>query len=164
LLDGDGQHDPDDLAAMWEQVGAYDMVVGSRGGGGGDWHRNFANRVYNGLASYVTNRTIPDLTSGFRIVRADVLRSFVSMLPNTFSYPTTITLAMLRSGYAVHYHPIHVRQRQGKSKIKLLRDGTRFFLIIVKIATLCAPLRVFMPVAGAMFLLGIAWYVITYLT
>jgi hypothetical protein len=149
---------------MWEKAGTFDMVVGSRAGSGGALHRNVANRIYNALASYVTSRRIPDLTSGFRIVRADALKSFVSLLPNTFSYPTTITLAMFKAGYSVHYEPIRVRPRAGKSKIRILADGSRFFLIIIRIATFFAPLRVFLPISAAVFTLGLAWYLYTYFT
>lgn len=164
LLDGDGQHPPASIPAMLEMADGHDMVVGSRGGSGGSLHRNFANRAYNRLASYVTNRRIPDLTSGFRLMRADVAKSYAYLLPNTFSYPTTITLAMLRGGYSVGFTPIQVRPRQGKSHIHVIRDGSRFFLIILRIATFFAPLRVFVPIAGAMAALGTAWYAFTYFT
>lgn len=164
LLDGDGQHPPDAIPALLARAEEHDLVVGSRGGSGGAAHRNIANRIYNGLASYVTNRRIPDLTSGFRVMRADAAKGFVYLLPNTFSYPTTITLAMLRAGYSVAFEPICVRPRQGKSHINLLRDGSRFVLIILRIATFFAPLRVFMPAALFMAGLGIAWYAFTYLT
>jgi len=162
LLDGDGQHPPDAIPAMLELAERYDMVVGSRGGRGGSAHRNLANRVYNRLATYVTGRRIDDLTSGFRLVRADVLKSFVYLLPNTFSYPTTITLAMLRAGYSLTFHPIAVRPRGGRSHIRLLRDGSRFVVIILRIATFFAPLRVFGPLATAMFLCGAGWYAYTF--
>lgn len=164
LLDGDGQHPPDAIPALLARAEEHDLVVGSRGGGGGALHRNVANRVYNALASYVTNRRIPDLTSGFRVMRADAAKGFVYLLPNTFSYPTTITLAMLRAGYSVAFEPIVVRPRQGKSHIHLLRDGSRFVLIILRIATFFAPLRVFLPAALFMAGLGVAWYIFTYLT
>lgn len=166
LLDGDGQHPPAAIADMLDmaEFQNYDMVVGARHGGGGSMHRNLANGIYNRLASYVTCRRIPDLTSGFRLVRADALKGFAYLLPNTFSYPTTITLAMLRAGYAVGFHPIEVRQRQGKSHIRLLRDGSRFLLIILRIATFFAPLRVFIPLAVLMAALGLGWYAYTYIT
>lgn len=163
LMDGDGQHPPDALPEMLRMLDSYDMVVGSRGGSGGSAHRNLANRIYNGLASYVTGRRIRDLTSGFRVARADVLKGFVNLLPNTFSYPTTITLAMLKAGYAVHYHPIQVRRRGGKSKISLVRDGSRFFLIILRVATFFSPLKVFLPLSLFVGCLGIGWYLYTFL-
>jgi glycosyltransferase involved in cell wall biosynthesis len=164
LLDGDGQHPPDQIPRLIELAESrYDMVVGSRGGSGGSVHRNLANRMYNALASYVTSRRIPDLTSGYRLIRADVVKGFCYLLPNTFSYPTTITLAMMRVGYAVGFQPIQVRERQGKSHIKVIRDGTRFLIIIMRIATFFAPLRVFMPLAAMWLVAGLGWYAYTYI-
>jgi glycosyltransferase involved in cell wall biosynthesis len=164
LMDGDGQHPPQEIPKMLDLAQEYDMVVGSRDGSGGAFHRNLANRIYNSLASYVTHRRIPDLTSGFRLVRADALKSFVHLLPNTFSYPTTITLAMFRAGYAVHYLPFRVRRRRGHSKIHIFADGSRFFLIILKVATFFAPLRVFLPLSAFVALLGVVWYLVTWWT
>ena len=164
LLDGDGQHPPAALPAMLDLAERYDMVVGSRGGKGGSVHRNFANRVYSKFASYVSGRHIPDLTSGFRLVRADVVKDLVWLLPNTFSYPTTITMSMLRGGWSVAFAPFEVRARAGKSHIRLWADGSRFFLIILRIATMFAPLRVFMPVSIGTGALGLAWYLYTLVT
>jgi glycosyltransferase involved in cell wall biosynthesis len=164
LLDGDGQHPPAAVPAMVAMAERYDMVVGSRGGSGGSLHRNLANRIYNRLASYVSGRKIPDLTSGFRILRADIAKDLVYLLPNTFSYPTTLTMAMLRAGYAVGFTPITVRPRLGKSHVRLIADGSRFFLIILRIATFFAPLRVFLPASLLVAFTGIGWYVYTYLT
>ena len=140
------------------------MVVASRGGGGGALHRNLANRIYNGLASYVTGKRIPDLTSGFRVMRAEVAKGYVYLLPNTFSYPTTLTLAMMRGGYSVGFHPFPVRPRRGKSHIRLLQDGSRFLMIILRIATFFAPLRVFGPMALLLAVLAVLWYAYTYIT
>ncbi|MCB9887886.1 MAG: glycosyltransferase family 2 protein [Planctomycetes bacterium] len=166
MLDGDGQHPPGELAAMLSMIegSGYDMVVASRGGRGGSLHRNFANQVYNRLASYVSGYHIPDLTSGYRLLRADVAKDLVWLLPNTFSYPTTITMSMLRGGWSVGFHPFAVRQRQGKSHVRLFADGSRFFLIILRIATMFAPLRVFLPVSLATAALGIGWYAYTWFT
>ncbi|MBN1663402.1 MAG: glycosyltransferase family 2 protein [Deltaproteobacteria bacterium] len=157
-LDGDGQHSPEDIPRLLEKMDRYDMAVGARTGDSeSDIHRNMANRIYNLFASYICNRKIQDLTSGFRAIKADIARRFVSLLPNTFSYPTTITLAAIRGGYSLTYVPVKANRRVGKSKIKLLRDGSRFFLIIVKIATLFSPMRVFLPVSAVMFLLGVGY-------
>jgi glycosyltransferase involved in cell wall biosynthesis len=165
LMDADGQHDPADIEKLLEHKDRYDMVVGARNSKGqASIHRGLANRSYNFLASYVTKFKIEDLTSGFRLVKRDTVSSFIYLLPNTFSYPSTITMAYLRSGYSVKYVPIQTKARQGKSKIKMLQDGTRFFLIITKIATLFSPLRVFLPVSGVFFLTGCGYYLYTYLT
>jgi hypothetical protein len=127
-------------------------------------HRDLANWVYNKFASYVTRFNIEDLTSGFRLVRLSVARQFIYLLPNTFSYPSTLTLGYLRSGRSVKYIPIQTKARTGKSKIKLLRDGARFFLIITKIATLFSPFRVFLPISFVFFVIGFIYYGYTFFT
>ena len=158
ILDADGQHNPEDIPRLLEKLETYDMAVGARSNDSEtSLHRDAANKVYNLFASYICKMKIEDLTSGFRAIRAPIARRFLYLFPNTFSYPTTITLAIVRSGHSLTYVPIRTARRKGRSKIKLLRDGTRFFLIIVKIATLFSPLRIFIPVSAAMFLTGFIW-------
>ncbi|WP_296277477.1 glycosyltransferase family 2 protein [Pseudomonas sp. UBA7530] len=160
FMDADGQHDPADiprLLVLIEQ--GHDMVVGARQKGSqASVGRGLANGFYNKLASWMTGHRVEDLTSGFRAVRADKFREFLYLLPNGFSYPTTSTMAFFRAGYSVAYVPIHAAQRIGKSHIRLLRDGTRFLLIIFKIGTLFSPVKIFAPVALVMFLLASGWY------
>jgi glycosyltransferase involved in cell wall biosynthesis len=165
FMDGDGQHDPKDIEKMLSFFPDYDMVVGARPKGyqASPW-RAVGNRVYNRFASYVAKFPIQDLTSGFRAIKADIARSFLYLLPNTYSYPTTMTLGVLRSGRSVKYVPIHSRKRnKGKSKVRLFRDGVRFFMIITKICALYSPLRVFLPVSLFMFLLGLGYYTFTFM-
>jgi glycosyltransferase involved in cell wall biosynthesis len=165
LMDADGQHDPADIARLLEYADRFDMVVGARTKASKTKaHRNLANSIYNRFASYVTKFKIEDLTSGFRVMRRATVEQYIYLLPNTFSYPSTITMAYLRSGRSVTYVPIETAKRLGKSKIKLVRDGIRFLLIITKIATLFAPLRIFMPVSFVFFLLGFGYYLFTYTT
>ena len=165
LMDGDGQHKPEDIPKLLAEAANYHMVVGARGKGSKlRFHRYVANTVYNLLASYVTQFKVQDLTSGFRLLsRRDALR-FIDLLPNTFSYPTTLTLAYLRSGLTVKYVPIQSLYRSGQSKISLITDGIRFLLIITKIATLFSPFRVFLPVSLFFFVAGVANYAHTYFT
>jgi glycosyltransferase involved in cell wall biosynthesis len=160
LLDADGQHDPADIPRLLASLDdGYAMVVGARTGGfGAGAHRALANLVYARLASWVASTRIPDLTSGFRAVRTPVARRFLYLLPNTFSYPSTLTLALLRSGHPVRFEPVRARARVGTSKLKVFRDGARFFVIILRIATLYSPLRVFLPAALAAGLGGLASY------
>jgi glycosyltransferase involved in cell wall biosynthesis len=163
LMDGDGQHRPEDIPKLLAEAGRYHMIVGARGRGSKRrFHRYAANICYNLLASYVTKFRVKDLTSGFRVLsRRDALR-FIDLLPNTFSYPTTLTLAFLRSGLTVKYVPIQTLYRAGQSKISLITDGIRFLLIITKIATLFSPFRVFLPVSVFFFLAGMTNYIYTY--
>ena len=166
FMDADGQHDPADIPRLLDKLAqGYDMVVGARQRGSqASVGRGLANRFYNWFASYMTGHKIEDLTSGFRAVRADKFREFLYLLPNGFSYPTTSTMAFFRAGYSVAYVPIHAAKRIGKSHIRLLRDGTRFLLIIFKIGTLFSPLKIFAPVALLMFLLATGWYGWTFIT
>jgi len=165
LMDGDGQHQPEDIPKLLAAAPDYHMVVGARAKGSKlRLHRYAANLVYNLLASYVTKFKVQDLTSGFRLLnRRDAVR-FIDLLPNTFSYPTTLTLAFLRSGLTLKYVPIQTLYRSGQSKISLVTDGIRFLLIITKIATLFSPFRVFLPVSIVFFTAGLANYVYTYVT
>lgn len=167
FMDADGQHRPEDidsLIAKFEQ--GYDMVVGARQSGSqAGMHRAVANDLFSKFASWMVMQPIADLTSGFRIVRAAKFRQFLYLLPNGFSYPTTITMSFFRSGYSVAYVPIHSPRRQsGASHIHPLRDGVRFLLIIIKVGTLFSPQKLFMPISAGFFLTGLSYYLYTYLT
>lgn len=167
FMDADGQHNPEDIAKLLRKLGqGYDMVVGARSRDGqSSVGRSLANRFYNWLATLMTGHRILDLTSGFRAVRADKFRDFLHLLPNGFSYPTTITMAFFRSAYTATYVPIAVRQRIGtNSHIHPVRDGVRFFLIIFKIATLYSPLKLFVPISAFFFLIGVSYYGYTFMT
>lgn len=160
FMDADGQHDPTDIPMMLSKIGeGYDLVVGARQKGSqASLGRGFANALYNNLATYMTEHKVEDLTSGFRAVRTEKFREFLYLLPNGFSYPTTSTMAFFRAGYSVTYVPIHAAKRIGKSHISPVKDGIRFFLIIFKIATLFSPLKMFLPLAVFLFLMGTGWY------
>ena len=116
--------------------------------------RHLGNNALNWLAGYLTGRAIPDLTSGLRAAPTSGLREFLHLLPNGFSTPTTTTLAFVKAGYSVRFEPIAVGARLGKSKIKLVSDGARFLMILLKVITVFSPLRMFLPIAGAFFVLG----------
>lgn len=160
FMDADGQHDPADIPRLLALIEAgHDLVVGARQKGSqASVGRGLANGFYNRLASWMTGHRVEDLTSGFRAVRADKFREFLYLLPNGFSYPTTSTMAFFRAGYSVAYVPIHAARRIGQSHIRLLRDGTRFLLIIFKIGTLFSPLKIFAPIALVLFSLASFWY------
>jgi len=166
LMDGDGQHDPREIGRLLQKLDqGYEMAVGARDSGShANVGRLIGNKLYNELASRLSGRRITDLTSGFRLVRARLFKKFLYLLPNGFSYPTTITMAFLRSGYAICFEPITAAKRSGKSHIRPLRDGVRFFVIIFKIATLYAPLKIFLPISGLFFATGLGYYAYTYVT
>jgi glycosyltransferase involved in cell wall biosynthesis len=165
IVDGDGQHKPADARRLVGQLGEYDLVIGARSSGTqATQARRFGNSALNWLASYLTDRDIPDLTSGFRGARREHLREFLHLLPNGFSTPTTTTLAFIKAGYNVRFEPVEARQRLGESKIRLARDGTKFLMIILRIVTLFSPLRVFLPISLASFAVGAGYAIWTIAT
>jgi glycosyltransferase involved in cell wall biosynthesis len=165
FLDADGQHPPDIIPLLLAKMcEGYDMVVGARTlDTHAGTHRAIANSLYNRFASWFVRQRIADLTSGFRCVRADHFRRFLYLLPNGFSYPTTITMAFFRAGHSVAYVPFAARQRSGRSHISVWRDGIRFLLIIFKIGTLYSPLKLFLPISLGFFALGLGHYLMTFL-
>lgn len=166
FMDADGQHKPADIPRLLEKLAeGHDMVVGARSRSSqAGAHRAIANSLYNRLATWMVNQQVDDLTSGFRVVNARKFKQFLYLLPNGFSYPTTITMSFFRAGYSVAYLPIEAPSRIGKSHIRLLRDGFRFFLIIFKVGTLYSPLKLFLPISFAFFATGLAFYLYTFLT
>jgi len=165
IIDADGQHPPADALRLVSRLDRYELVVGARlGHTQATLARRIGNELLNWLASFLTERPIPDLTSGFRAARRDCLIEFLHLLPNGFSTPTTTTLAFIKAGYSVTFEPIEAAQRQGVSKIRLGRDGFQFFLILLKVITIFSPLRIFVPISAASFLLGAAyaaWTIVT---
>lgn len=164
FMDADGQHSPDDIQALTTQLEkGYDMAVGARSRQSqATFGRSIANKFYNLLASWMVGRKIEDLTSGFRAVDAEKFRDFLYLLPNGFSYPTTITISFFRAGYRVAYVPIHASPRHGKSHIRHVLDGLRFLTIIFKIGTLYSPLKLFLPISLGVFMLGLGYYAYTF--
>jgi len=164
FMDGDGQHNAADVGNLLEKVGeGYDLVVGARSGreAQASVARWSANAIYNRFASWMVGRKIEDLTSGFRCVDRRKFLSFLYLLPNGFSYPTTSTMAFFRAGYSVGFVPITISPRLGKSHINLVKDGVRFLLIIFKVGTLYSPLKVYFPAALITAGLGVLNYVLT---
>lgn len=164
FMDADGQHKPEDIPVLLKKLAeGYDMVVGARSRRSqAGIHRAVANGFYNWLASWMVGQKVDDLTSGFRVVSADKFRKYLYMLPNGFSYPTTITMSFFRAGYSVGYVPIHAAKRIGSSHMRIVRDGIRFMLIIFKIGSLYSPLKLFFPISALFFVSGLANYAYTY--
>ncbi|NKB86899.1 MAG: glycosyltransferase [Acidobacteria bacterium] len=162
LLDADGQHDPGEIQRLLDRLGDHDLIIGYRSGGaGGGWTRWFGNWFYNRLASYLARRPILDVTSGFRAARLAPMAEFIPLYPNGFSYPITSTLALIKAGYNVDFEPINVSKRVGKSKIRIIRDGSRFVMIALRIVSLFSPLRIFLPIAASLFAAGAGYGVYT---
>jgi glycosyltransferase involved in cell wall biosynthesis len=167
FMDADGQHKPEDISALLDKFSkGYDMVVGARQTGShAGAHRAAANDLFSRFATWMVQQPVEDLTSGFRVVKAEKFRKFLYLLPNGFSYPTTITMSFFRAGFSVAYLPIHTPRRStGKSHIRPIRDGARFLLIIIRIGTLYSPQKLFLPISAGFFLTGLGYYLYTYLS
>ena len=166
FMDADGQHRAEDITGLLNGLEeGYDMVVGSRGKSyNSSMIRYLGNKFYNILASWVTGHRIIDLTSGFRAINAAKFLDFLSILPNGFSAPTTITMAFFRAGYSVKYLPVDVKKDVGESHINIFKDGIRFVLIIFRITVLYSPLKIFFPLSVFFFTSGVIYYIYTYLT
>jgi glycosyltransferase involved in cell wall biosynthesis len=167
FMDADGQHDPRDIISLVKKLDeGFDMAVGARQvNTHASLARKLGNLIYNRIASWMTGYHIEDLTSGFRAARSRHFKNFLYLLPNKFSYPTTITMAFFRSGLPVAYVPIKAADRrgQGKSHIRLFHDGFRFLIIIFKIGALFSPMRFFLPISGALFMACLTYYGYTYI-
>jgi glycosyltransferase involved in cell wall biosynthesis len=158
IVDADGQHKVDDAMRLVGRLTEYELVVGARSSETqASAARRLGNQALNRLATFISGRPIPDLTSGFRAAHRNRMLEFVHLIPNGFSTPTTTTLSFIRAGYSVDFVPIHAAQRQGRSKIKLGSDGARFFLILLKVITIFSPLRIFLPISLTMLAVGTAY-------
>jgi glycosyltransferase involved in cell wall biosynthesis len=165
IVDADGQHRPTDAARLVSRLDAYDLVIGARSRRShATLVRRLGNEALNRIAGYLTERPVPDLTSGFRAAKRECLLEFLHLLPNGFSTPTTTTLAFMKAGYSVCFEPVEAAPREGRSKIELGRDGVRFFMILLKVITIFSPLRIFLPLSVAAFLLGAAYALWTIVT
>jgi glycosyltransferase involved in cell wall biosynthesis len=166
FMDADGQHSPEDIVPLLARLDeGYDMAVGARQAGSqANLGRGLANGFYNWFASLMVGQRIEDLTSGFRVVRAEKFQEFLYLFPNGFSYPTTVTMSFFRAGYPVAYVPIHAGKRIGNSHLRPIRDGIRFLLIIFKVGTLYSPLKIFVPIAALQGGIGLLYYAQTYIT
>lgn len=163
IVDADGQHRASDALRIAARLGDYDLVVGARRPEAqATSTRRAGNALLNTLAGYVTDRQIPDLTSGIRGARRECLREFIHLLPNGFSTPTTTTLAFIKAGYNVTFEPIEAQPRVGRSKLRVARDGARFFLILLKLITIFSPLRIFVPLSALAFTIGGAYGLVNF--
>jgi glycosyltransferase involved in cell wall biosynthesis len=159
ILDADAQHDPADLPRLISLLQEYDLVVGARAfdAANGSALRNFGNFVLCRLATFLSEQKVPDLTSGLRAFKHEVVSKFMHIYPNGYSFPSTSTLSLIVAGYSVRFEPVAVRPRPGdtESKLSPFRDGFRFLTFILRVITLANPNKIFFPVGLLMVLCGI---------
>lgn len=153
FYDADGQHRPSDLIEMFKNIGSFDMLVGNRGKDSHqDWIRKPGKWILSKVANFLTGKKIPDLNSGLRIIKREVIIGMLHLFPDGFSFSTTSTIAFMNMGYNVGYHPIKVKKRVGKSTVKQLKHGSSTLMLILRLIVLFNPLKVFLPVS--FFLIG----------
>ena len=161
LYDADGQHRPEDLERLYKGLGDYDMIIGERGK---DSHHDRMRKpgkwILSKTANFLTGRKIPDLNSGLRIIRKDIIKKLLHLFPDGFSFSTTSTIAFINMGYNVGYIPIKVNRRKGKSSVKQIKHGSGILLLILRLIVLFNPLKVFIPVSLFLFLAGFIYEII----
>lgn len=165
ISDADGTYPVQDIPKLLAQLSKSEMVVGARGISNSNipFMRKPAKWVLNKLANYLTGTKIPDLNSGLRAMKKDVVMKFIHLLPDGFSFTTTITLAMLTNDYAVDFVPIEYKMRSGRSKIRPIRDTLNFLQLIIRTVLYFDPLKIFLPISAFFFISSIAVLVLSYL-
>ncbi|MFW5983384.1 MAG: glycosyltransferase family 2 protein [bacterium] len=153
FYDGDGQHRPEDLENLYDNLGNLDMIIGKRGKDShSEWIRKPGKWILGKTANFLTGRKIPDLNSGLRVIKRSIIKNMLHLFPDGFSFSTTSTVAFMNMGYNVDYYPIKVRKRVGKSTVKQLKHGSSTLLLILRLIVLFNPLKVFIP-AGLFFIM-----------
>lgn len=164
MIDADGQHPPENIPLLLEKMDRYAMAVGSRTPRSKvSQFRSFGNFIMRYLAMYLTEAYIADLTSGFRAIHRQVLLEYIHLFPNTYSYPTTITLSLLKDGYPVAWVPMDDigKRTSGKSDLRPFRDGMRFIAIMIRVIMLFSPQKIFLPIGSAVLAFGIGLSIYT---
>lgn len=154
IIDCDGTYPSDQIPALVNKIDPADMVVGTRTGATVNipWLRKPAKWILNQLANYLVERKIPDLNSGLRVMKKDAVKRFFKILPNGFSFTSTLTLAFLANNFSVEYIPINYHHRTGKSKIRPIRDTLNFLQLIIRTCLYFNPLKIFLPMSLFLFL------------
>ena len=161
ILDADGTYPQDAIPALIAEADRYDMVVGSRTGGSVAIppHRRFPKWLLKKMADYLVGMKIPDLNSGLRIFKKSLALKFFNILPNGFSFTTTITVALLSNNYRVKYIPINYNKRTGKSKFRPIQDTFNLLNLILRTSLYFNPLKIFIPFSLILFLLAILVFI-----
>ncbi len=156
-MDADGQHDPHELLKLLPLVPENDLVVGQRTKLMHSQLWRMPGKWFLGwLANYLTRQTIPDLNSGMRIFRREIIIKYLHLCSDRFSFSTTSTLVFFNRGYRVAYTPIKIYPRKGSSTVKV-STGLETIILILRIMTLFEPLRIFIPLSLILSVMGVLW-------
>lgn len=156
FIDSDGQQDQNDIPRLLEHIGKYDMVAGARTKDSHiDLRRRPGKKLLKWFADYIAEEKIPDINSGFRAFRRDILLHYLHLMPKGFSFSTTATFAMLKGGHQIKWIPIKTTKRIGTSTVKQLKHGPETIMLMLRLTVLFDPLRVFLPVSGILTFLAV---------
>ena len=156
IADGDGQHDAHQLADLLRFLADGDVAIGTRHHSPVPLARKPGKLILKWVANWVTGWNIPDLNSGLRVMRREAILDCMHLAPDGFSFSTTTTIAFIHGGLLIQWVPIQIHERTGRpSSVKIVRDGLKTLLLIIRIVVLFAPLRVFLPVSGLLFVIGV---------
>ncbi len=159
MIDADSQNYPEEIPSLLEHRKEYDMVVGARKNLT-SLPRAMAKKILCLFANYLAEKKIPDLNSGFRVVKKELVLKYMHLLPEAFSFSSTITLAALKDGYSIKFVPIREKKRKsGKSTIHPLKDFVRLGMIILRLTVLFSPFRIFLPISLFLFILGLGYII-----
>ena len=158
IYDSDGQHRPADLVRLWKEIPFYDMVIGERAEGSKvDLFRVPGKWLMSHAANFIVGQRILDINSGLRVFRRDFIKKVLHLMPEGFSFTSTSTVAALKMGFTVGFIPIQTRKRIGSSTVRQVRHGFMAVMLILRLVILFSPLRIFLPVAVSMILVGILY-------
>ena len=162
-MDSDGQHAPEDILKLLDNIDGFDMVTGIRKNATFSLFRKPAKKLLNLIGGFLVGKCIPDINCGFRVFKKDKVLEFMSIIPNGFSFTVTTLLAFLKSAYDVKYVPIGCKKRIGRtSNVEFFKDGLQTLLLIVRVIVLFNPLKIFVPISIFLFTIGTI-YALTYI-
>lgn len=160
MIDADGQHNPKDIPTLLNKLPFADMASGQRSKDSAqDWIRKPGKYVLKKVANILAETKIPDLNCGLRAIKKDIILNMLDLLPDGFSFSTTSIIAFYKMGYNVVYVPITTGPRAGKSTVKQVKHGSQVIMLIIRLVALFSPLRIFLNVSSALFLIGLIYQV-----
>ncbi|MDY0094409.1 MAG: glycosyltransferase family 2 protein [Candidatus Vecturithrix sp.] len=158
ICDSDGQHRPEDLMLLYKEASGADIVIGERAPGSrNDLFRVPGKWLLRHAANFIVGRKIADLNSGLRIFRRAFIKKILHLMPEGFSFTSTSTVAAIKMGFLIKFVPIQTRKRIGTSSVRQVRHGFMVLMLILRLAVLFSPLRIFMPISAALTGLGVVY-------
>lgn len=163
-VDSDGQHRSKDVQVISDHAQQYDMVVGVRDKSSYQVPMRKPGKIlFHWFVNYISKRKIPDINSGLRSFKVEVIKKYLHLMPEGFSFSATSTVALIRMNHNIHYTSIHVLPRQqAKSSLRFFEDGLRAFMLVLNLTVLFSPYRIFLPISALFFLAGVITFIVDF--